>query len=71
MKQFICTVLLVIFSSTVYGSDIQVSDIQATARNAEAKLKANHFLLTDEIDELYETEQTPGVWDKFSATRRK
>lgn len=66
-KNFIvCAVLLLILASAVYGDDIQIA-----TSNAEAKLKANNFLLTDEIDEIYETEQTPGVWDKFSDTQKK
>ena len=62
----ICVVLLVIFASAVYGNDIQTA-----ARNADEKLKANHFLLTDEIDEIYEAEKTPGIWDKFSDSQKK
>ena len=62
----VCAVLLVVFASAVCGADIQTA-----ARNADKKLKANHFLLTDEIDEIYEREQTPGIWDKFSDGQKK
>lgn len=62
----VCAVLLVIFTSAVYGNDIQTA-----SHNANEKLKANHFLLTDEIDEIFEKEQTPGVWDKFTLDQQK
>lgn len=35
------------------------------------KLKANHFLLTDEIDEIYEKEKTPDVLEKISIDQQK
>ena len=55
----------------IVASFAQGSDIQAATRAAEEKLKANHFLLTEEIDEIYEKEQTPNVWDKIPANQQK
>ena len=52
----------------IVASFAQGSDIQAATRAAEEKLKANHFLLTEEI---YEKEQTPNVWDKIPANQQK
>lgn len=58
--------LLLVCVSAVVGNDIQTA-----SRNANEKLKVNNFLLTDEIDEIFEAEQTPGVWDKFTVDQQR
>lgn len=42
-----------------------------SAENAEQKLKANGFLLVDEIEEIWATEKTPNVLDKLSSDDKK
>ena len=42
-----------------------------SAANAEQKLKANGFLLVEEIDEVWAKEKTPGVLDRLSSNDKK
>ena len=42
-----------------------------SAENAEQKLKANGFLLDEEIESIWESERTPGVLDKLSADQKQ
>ena len=44
---------------------------QEAAENADKKLKENHFLLEDEIDEILEAEQTPNVLEKLTEAQQK
>ena len=44
---------------------------QEAAENADKKLKENHFLLEDEIDEILEAEQTPNVLDKLTKAQQE
>ena len=45
--------------------------MQTAIREADKKLKANGFLLTDEIDEIYEKEQTPDVLKQLTPEQQK
>lgn len=47
-----------------------VSPLQS-AENAEQKLKANGFLLVDEIEEIWAQEKTPNVLEKLSSDDKK
>lgn len=60
------TILVILAVAVAYGNDMQTA-----IRNADKKLKANHFLLTDEIDEIYEKEKTPDVLEKISIDQQK
>lgn len=42
-----------------------------SAENAEQKLKANGFLLDDEVETVFETEKTPGILEKLSEAQKK
>ncbi len=42
-----------------------------SAENAEQKLKANGFLLDDEVEIVFETEKTPGILEKLSEVQKK
>ncbi len=71
MKKCVRLASFVAVLSLIITSFAQGNDIQSATRAAEKKLKANHFLLTDEIDEIYEKEQTPNIWDKIPTDQQK
>ena len=66
-KYFVlCVVFLSVCVAVANGSDMQTA-----IREADKKLKANGFLLTDEIDEIYDKEQTPDVLKQLTPEQQK
>lgn len=68
MKKYfaLCIIFIVIFAVMAHGSDIQTA-----IREADKKLKANGFLLSEEIDAIYEKEQTSDVLKQLTTEQQK
>ena len=47
------------------------SDMETVSRNADEKLKANGFLLSEEIEEIWQNEKTPDIWKKIPMDQQK
>ena len=76
MKKYfsLCLLFIVSFALTAYGEGEKfyegsaegVKAIQSASLEANKKLKANGFLLSEEIEEIWEAEKTPDVLEKLS-----
>ena len=45
--------------------------MQTAIKNADARLRANGYLLDSEIEEIWNAEKTPGVLEKFTLDEQK
>ena len=68
MKKYFALFLLVLlcFAVTVFASDIETA-----SRNANEKLQANGFLLSEEIEEIWQSEKTTDVLEKLSESQQR
>ena len=60
------TFVVVLSACIAYGSDMQT-----VIRNSDAKLKANGFLLDEEIEEIWQAETTPDVIKNLTDSQQK
>ena len=68
MKKYfaLCLLLLPYFALSVFASDLETA-----SHNAEEKLKANGFFLSEEIEEIWQSEKTPDVLEKISGDKQR
>ncbi len=68
MKKLISGVVVFIFIMCVVAFG---SDMETASRNADEKLKANGFLLSEEIEKIWQNEKTPDIWKKIPMDQQK
>ncbi|MBR0204444.1 MAG: hypothetical protein IJQ56_08780 [Synergistaceae bacterium] len=68
MKKYFALCLLLLLCFAV---NVSASSLETASRNANEKLQANGFLLSEEIEEIWQSEKTPDVLEKISESQQR